>query len=183
MLLASHTGSGKTLAYLLPVVGRADLPHPFCTHWLAAPINLTMMTAGQVKLLKDAEQQGEERAKPKRPRAIVLGPTRELTDQILGVAKSMSHFAKFRSACVNGGQRSHHRARPPLAVLMEAYCTATEPFAASQRMQDVVHVAENTPNSETTLSASWKAALLGLQSPQHSLAAALVMPMLQRASM
>ena len=60
--------------------------------------------AGQVKLLKDAEQQGEERAKPKRPRAIVLGPTRELTDQILGVAKSMSHFAKFRSACVNGGQ-------------------------------------------------------------------------------
>lgn len=58
----------------------------------------------QVKLLKDAEQQGEERAKPKRPRAIVLGPTRELTDQILGVAKSMSHFAKFRSACVNGGQ-------------------------------------------------------------------------------
>ena len=59
----------------------------------------------QVKLLKDAEEKGEERAKPKRPRAIVLGPTRELTDQILGVAKSMSHFAKFRSACVNGGQR------------------------------------------------------------------------------
>lgn len=57
----------------------------------------------QVKHLKDAELQGEERAKPKRPRALVLGPTRELTDQILGVAKSMSHFAKFRSACVNGG--------------------------------------------------------------------------------
>lgn len=36
----------------------------------------------------------------------MLGPTRELTDQILGVAKSMSHFAKFRSACVNGGVRS-----------------------------------------------------------------------------
>ena len=57
----------------------------------------------QVKHLKDAELQGEERAKPKRPRTLVLGPTRELTDQILGVAKSMSHFAKFRSACVNGG--------------------------------------------------------------------------------
>ncbi len=67
----------------------------------------------QVKLLKDAEQQGEERAKPKRPRAIVLGPTRELTDQILGVAKSMSHFAKFRSACVNGGQHSHHTVSLP----------------------------------------------------------------------
>ena len=34
---------------------------------------------------------------------LVLGPTRELTDQILQVAKSLSHFAKFRSACVNGG--------------------------------------------------------------------------------
>ena len=59
----------------------------------------------QVKLLKDAERRGDEQAKPKRPRALVLGPTRELTDQILGVAKSLSHHAKFRSACVNGGRR------------------------------------------------------------------------------
>lgn len=44
-------------------------------------------------------------ARPKRPRALVLGPTRELTDQILGVAKMLSHHAKFRSACVNGGER------------------------------------------------------------------------------
>ena len=80
----------------------------------------------QVKLLKDAEQQGGERAKPKRPRAIVLGPTRELTDQILGVAKSMSHFAKFRSACVNGGQHSCHIATLPLAVLMKAYSAAAD---------------------------------------------------------
>ena len=74
----------------------------------------------QVKLLKDAEQQGEERAKPKRPRAIVLGPTRELTDQILGVAKSMSHFAKFRSACVNGGQSSRPMASHPWLYLCAA---------------------------------------------------------------
>ena len=57
----------------------------------------------QVKLLKDAEKRGTEQAKPKQPRAIVLGPTRELTDQILSVAKSISHHSKFRSACVNGG--------------------------------------------------------------------------------
>ena len=57
----------------------------------------------QVKLLKDAERQGAEQARPRRPRALVLGPTRELTDQILGVAKSIAHHAKFRSACVNGG--------------------------------------------------------------------------------
>jgi hypothetical protein len=46
---------------------------------------------------------GAAQAKPKRPRAVILGPTRELTDQILSVAKSISHKAKFRSACVNGG--------------------------------------------------------------------------------
>ncbi|GAB4819540.1 hypothetical protein N2152v2_006586 [Parachlorella kessleri] len=73
-LLASHTGSGKTLAYLLPIV----------------------------HILKQAETSGVA-TKPRRPRALVLGPTRELTDQILLVAKQLSHQAKFRSACVNGG--------------------------------------------------------------------------------
>lgn len=42
-------------------------------------------------------------AKPKRPRALILGPTRELTDQILSVAKYLSHTCKFRSAVANGG--------------------------------------------------------------------------------
>lgn len=75
VLLASHTGSGKTLAYLLPLV----------------------------HLLRAAEASGGAAARPHRPRAIVMGPTRELTDQILLVAKGLSHHARFRSACVNGG--------------------------------------------------------------------------------
>lgn len=74
-LLASHTGSGKTLAYLLPLV----------------------------QLLKEGEQLRGAAARPRRPRALVLGPTRELTDQILRVAKALSHTAKFRSSVVNGG--------------------------------------------------------------------------------
>ncbi|PSC71941.1 DEAD-box ATP-dependent RNA helicase 39 [Micractinium conductrix] len=74
-MLASHTGSGKTLAYLLPVV----------------------------QILKESELAGGATAKSRRPRALVLGPTRELTDQILQVAKALSHAAKFRSAVVNGG--------------------------------------------------------------------------------
>ncbi|KAL6779782.1 RH39 [Auxenochlorella protothecoides x Auxenochlorella symbiontica] len=73
-LLASHTGSGKTLAYLLPLV----------------------------QSLKEGEARGTA-TKPHRPRALVLGPTRELTDQILKVAKSLSHHAKFRSAGLSGG--------------------------------------------------------------------------------
>ena len=58
----------------------------------------------QVKKLKDSENALGVTARPKRPRALVLGPTRELTDQILGVAKMLSHHAKFRSACINGGE-------------------------------------------------------------------------------
>jgi len=63
-----------------------------------------MQPAGslQVHKLRQQEQDGQQ-TKPKRPRALVLGPTRELTDQILQVAKSLSHHARFRSACVNGG--------------------------------------------------------------------------------
>lgn len=40
-----------------------------------------------VQLLKEGEELQGAAAKPKRPRALVLGPTRELTDQILQVAK------------------------------------------------------------------------------------------------
>ncbi|GLC43306.1 hypothetical protein PLESTB_001342500 [Pleodorina starrii] len=70
--LASHTGSGKTLAYLLPLV----------------------------QALKAEEAAGFV-PRPKRPRVLVLGPTRELTDQITGVAKRLCHSAKFRATCAN----------------------------------------------------------------------------------
>ncbi len=55
-----------------------------------------------VQSLKEGEARGTA-TKPHRPRALVLGPTRELTDQILKVAKSLSHHAKFRSAGLSGG--------------------------------------------------------------------------------
>ena len=104
LLLASHTGSGKTLAYLLPLV------HFQSNSWKSVAIKKYIglqegrVTYLQVKLLKDQEREGGAAARAKRPRALVLGPTRELTDQILSVAKSISHHAKFRSACVNGGE-------------------------------------------------------------------------------
>lgn len=74
-MIASHTGSGKTLAYLLPIV----------------------------QILKEGELLDGPPMKPKRPRALVLGPTRELTEQIFSVVKSVSHCAKFRSTLVTGG--------------------------------------------------------------------------------
>ncbi|KAJ0695406.1 putative RNA helicase [Helianthus annuus] len=77
VVLGSHTGSGKTLAYLLPLV----------------------------QLLRQDEALNGMVMKPRRPRAVILCPTRELCEQVFGVAKSISHHARFRSTMVSGGGR------------------------------------------------------------------------------
>ncbi|KAI5005274.1 hypothetical protein ZWY2020_032517 [Hordeum vulgare] len=79
VVLGSHTGSGKTLAYLLPLVQVLGLTQLF--HICEA------CACSQV------------------PRAVVLCPTRELTEQVFRVAKSISHHARFRSTMVSGGTR------------------------------------------------------------------------------
>merc|ERR1712232_86874 len=66
--ITSHTGSGKTLAYLLPIMQN----------------------------LKNDEEKINQLSYPKKPRAIILAPTRELTEQIYDVAKSISAFTKLR---------------------------------------------------------------------------------------
>lgn len=63
-LLAARTGSGKTLAFLAPLFHR---------------LRAAEAAAGGARL-----------ARPRRPRALVLCPTRELTDQTLRVAKALS---------------------------------------------------------------------------------------------
>lgn len=77
VVLGSHTGSGKTLAYMLPIV----------------------------QLLRRDEALRGMLMKPRRPRAVVLCPTRELSEQVFHVAKSISHHARFRSTMVSGGGR------------------------------------------------------------------------------
>ncbi|KAI9112678.1 hypothetical protein K1719_016344 [Acacia pycnantha] len=77
VVLGSHTGSGKTLAYMLPLV----------------------------QLLRQDEQLNGLLMKPRRPRAVVLCPTRELSEQVFRVAKSISHHARLRSTMVSGGGR------------------------------------------------------------------------------
>lgn len=77
VVLGSHTGSGKTLAYLLPLV----------------------------QLLRRDEILHGMLMKPRRPRAVVLCPTRELCEQVFRVSKSISHHARFRSTMVSGGGR------------------------------------------------------------------------------
>ena len=51
-----------------------------------------------------AEEDGESIRQIKRPRAIVLVPTRELAAQVLGVAKRLSRTCKFSSCGVVGGE-------------------------------------------------------------------------------
>ncbi|CAI9116456.1 OLC1v1017598C1 [Oldenlandia corymbosa var. corymbosa] len=77
VVLGSHTGSGKTLAYMLPLV----------------------------QLLRQDEALNGILMKPRRPRAVVLCPTRELCEQVFRVAKSISHHARFRSTMISGGGR------------------------------------------------------------------------------
>eukprot|EP00250_Pteridium_aquilinum_P009696 c18867_g1_i1 orf=66-1937(+) len=77
VVIASHTGSGKTLAYMIPLVQH----------------------------LRQDELQQDKAPRPRRPRAVVLCPTRELTEQVFRVAKSMCHHAKFRATMIGGGVR------------------------------------------------------------------------------
>lgn len=89
LAFAAATGSGKTLAYLLPVV---------------------QALKGQ-ELLHDSDVDVLRR--PKRPRALVLAPTRELAVQIRSVLKVLSHKAKISSESLIGGE-DHGRQRKRL---------------------------------------------------------------------
>jgi len=75
VLLCAETGSGKSLSFLLPAVHR---------------IKIDEMSRGI-------------RTRPRRPRALILAPTRELGAQLLSVAKDLSGKAKFSSMGLLGG--------------------------------------------------------------------------------
>jgi len=81
-VLAAGTGSGKTLAYLLPVVEHLKTE----------------------EFSRDAEGMATLR-RPKRPRALVLVPTRELAMQVAGTMKELGHYVKLSSTMVIGGDQ------------------------------------------------------------------------------
>lgn len=77
-LLASETGSGKSLAYLLPLLQdlkRTELERP------GSPRNSSPW--------------------PLNPRALILAPTHELSRQLAGFAKKLSHIIKLRILCAS----------------------------------------------------------------------------------
>ena len=75
VLVGARTGSGKTLAYLLPVM----------------------------QTLRSDEERGGSRARPRRPRALVLLPTRELALQVRDVARTLCRPLRISVAAVHGG--------------------------------------------------------------------------------
>uniref|UniRef100_A0A7S2BW37 RNA helicase n=1 Tax=Haptolina brevifila TaxID=156173 RepID=A0A7S2BW37_9EUKA len=75
LVIGAQTGSGKTFTYLAPVM----------------------------QSLKLDEDAGTGRARARRPRAIVLLPTRELALQVHDVAKAVSHRLKLRVGVIHGG--------------------------------------------------------------------------------
>lgn len=83
VLLASHTGSGKTLAYLLPICER----------------------------LKRQEASGGAFSRPRRPRALIVLPTKELSEQVRDVLKRLSHWVKLRGASIGTGSARSRRER------------------------------------------------------------------------
>ncbi|PRP89793.1 DEAD-box ATP-dependent RNA helicase 39 [Planoprotostelium fungivorum] len=81
VIMASQTGTGKTLSYLLPIIHH----------------------------IKEDEKKVPSR--DQRPAALVLVPNRELCQQVGAVAKQLSHFIKFRTTQLTGGQSKHKENR------------------------------------------------------------------------
>ena len=83
VLLAAATGTGKSLAYLIPLLHR----------------------------MKNEEDEVGVVTRKRRPRVLVLVPTRELALQVCSVAKRLCHTAKFRVAAVVGGTQQGQQRR------------------------------------------------------------------------
>lgn len=103
LLLASHTGSGKTLAYLSPVVARLRREEEEAATAAAASPSSLSLSSPEGGTQQRQQPRRQRLTRPRRPRALVLGPTRELTDQIGRVAKALGHVAKCSSAVANAG--------------------------------------------------------------------------------
>jgi len=107
---AASTGSGKTLAYLLPIIQ--------CLKSEELLLTSTITTPGEdAAAANEAAAALSKLRRPKRPRAIVLAPTRELAQQILSVLKVLSHQAKISAELLvggedNGKQRKRLESRP-----------------------------------------------------------------------
>jgi len=93
---AAATGSGKTLAYLLPVIQSLRAQEMIALTASSTSNSTSVNKALSMEALSQLRR-------PRRPRAIILAPTRELARQILSVLKSVGHTCKISSELLVGG--------------------------------------------------------------------------------
>ena len=107
---AAATGSGKTLSYLLPVIQSLRAQEMMALTASSTSNSTSVNKALSMEALSRLRR-------PRRPRAVILAPTRELARQILSVLKSVGHTCKISSELLVGGddygtQRKRLNSRP-----------------------------------------------------------------------
>lgn len=93
---AAATGSGKTLSYLLPVIQSLRAQEMMALTASSTSNSTSVNKALSMEALSQLRR-------PRRPRAVILAPTRELARQILSVLKSVGHTCKISSELLVGG--------------------------------------------------------------------------------
>lgn len=96
-LLAAETGSGKTLAYLLPAVNALKVAEAADPEIQAFNERMKIEREHQKQNHGRSNRLEEPHPTMVRPKVIVLVPTAELAQQVLKVAKSISHVIKFKT--------------------------------------------------------------------------------------
>ena len=126
--LASETGSGKSIAYLLPLLQSVKLAE----------------LAG-----KNNHRSQSHSKKMYNPRALILAPTHELTRQLSGFAKSLSHEVKLRVLCASRANtkslKKEHRTSRKMVQEMLYDPEGVGEFDVSRKHEHGVDVLVGTP--------------------------------------
>ncbi|PVU88223.1 hypothetical protein BB559_005688 [Furculomyces boomerangus] len=112
LFLAAETGSGKTLAYLLPIISllkkqESELIKSSNGSNEVTENNSTTHSESNSDFLKlepesdNLENVTDKLFKERRPRAVIVVPTKELAQQIVQVCKKLSHTAKISSMLID----------------------------------------------------------------------------------
>jgi len=126
--LASETGSGKSIAYLLPLLQSIKLAE-------LAGKNIHRSQSHSKRLYN--------------PRALILAPTHELTRQLSGFAKSLSHEVKLRVVCASQANsksmKKEHRTSRKMVQEMLDDVEGTGEFDVLKKHEHGVDVLVGTP--------------------------------------